>query len=161
MPSFDILSEANLMEVDNAVNQTRKELANRFDFKGVTWELGWDRVKLSLSAEDEYRLGALREVLLDKLAKRGVSLKSLDPKAVDVAPMGGARQEILLVMGIETEKAKPIVQAIRETKLKVQAQIMDKKVRVTGKSRDDLQAAIAAVRAKDFGLALSFGNYRD
>ncbi|NUN92597.1 MAG: YajQ family cyclic di-GMP-binding protein [Verrucomicrobiae bacterium] len=161
MPSFDILSEANLMEVDNAVNQTRKELTNRFDFKDAKWELGWDRVKLSLSAESEYRLGALREVLLDKLAKRGVSLKSLDQKSVEIAPMGGARQEIGLVMGIETEKAKPIVQAIRETKLKVQAQIMDKKVRVTGKSRDDLQAAIAAVRAKDFGLALSFGNYRD
>lgn len=149
------------MEVDNAVNQLRKELSHRFDFKGVKWELDWDRVRLSLSAEDEYRLGALREVLLDKLARRGVSLKSLDLKAVDVAPMGGARQEIGLVMGIETEKAKPIVQVIRDTKLKVQAQIMDKKVRVTGKSRDDLQAALAAVRAKDFGLALSFGNYRD
>lgn len=149
------------MEVDNAVSQARKELSNRFDFKGVKWEIGWDREKLSLSAEDEYRITALREVLIDKMAKRGVSLKSLDQKTVDVAPMGGARQEIALVMGIETEKAKPIVQAIRDTKLKVQAQIMERKVRVTGKSRDDLQAAMAAVRAKDFGLAISFGNFRD
>lgn len=161
MPSFDIVSEANLMEVDNAVSQARKELTNRFDFKGVRWEIGWDREKLSLSAEDEYRLGALRDVLIDKMARRGVSLKSLDQKTVEVAPMGGARQEIALVMGIETEKAKPIVQAIRDTKLKVQAQIMERKVRVSGKNRDDLQAVMAAVRAKDFGLALSFGNFRD
>ncbi len=161
MPSFDIVSEVNLMEVDNAVTQARKELGNRFDFKGARWEIGWDRQKLSLSAEDEFRLGALREALLDKLARRSVSMKSLDQKPVEVAPMGGARQEILLVMGIETEKAKPITQAIRDSKLKVQSQIQDRKIRVTGKSRDDLQAVMALVRGKDFGLALAFNNFRD
>ena len=161
MPSFDIVSEVNLQEVDNAVNQARKEIATRFDFKGHRCEIQWDHQAIRLEAEDEFFLKSLSEVLTGKLAKRNVSMKSLDLGKIEVAPMGGARQEIKLIQGIETEKAKPIVQAIRDTKLKVQGQIQEGQVRVSGKSRDDLQSVIALVRGKDFGLALSFKNFRD
>ena len=161
MPSFDIVSEVNLQEVDNAVNQARKEVATRFDFKGRRIEIQWDHKSIGLTAEDEFLLKSLSEVLVGKLAKRNVSLKSLDMGKIEVAPTGGARQSINLIQGIETEKAKPIVQAIRDAKLKVQAQIQEGQVRVTGKSRDDLQSIIALVRGKDFGLALSFKNFRD
>jgi len=161
MASFDIVSEVDLQEVDNAVNQARKEVANRFDFKGSKCEIGWDHVKIDLSAEDEFRLKALKDVLENKLAKRNVSLKSLDCGKGEVSPLGHARQEIKFKQGIEGPKAKEIVAFIKEMKLKVQPQIHENKVRVSGKSRDDLQEVIAAVRAKDFDLPLSFNNYRD
>lgn len=161
MPSFDIISEVDIQEVDNAVNQARKEIATRFDFKDSKCQIDWDRQSIKLSAEDEFRLKALSEVLVNKLAKRQVSFKNLDFGKTDVAPLGGSRQEIKLVQGIETEKAKPVTQAIRDSKLKVQTQIQDKKIRVTGKSRDDLQSVIALLRAKDFGIALGFNNFRD
>jgi uncharacterized protein YajQ (UPF0234 family) len=161
MPSFDIVSEVNLQEVDNAVNQARKEIATRFDFKDSKCEIEWDRETIKLRAEDEFRMKALSEVLVSKLAKRQVSFKNLDFGTVEVAPLGGSRQEIKLVQGIETEKAKPITLAIRDSKIKVQTQIQEKKIRVTGKSRDDLQEVIALVRSKDFGLALAFNNFRD
>jgi cyclic-di-GMP-binding protein len=161
MPSFDIVSEVDLQEVDNAVNQARKEVATRFDFKDSKCEIGWDRKSIKLSGEDEFRLESLTEVLVSKLAKRQVSFKNLEYGKIEVAPLGGSRQEIKLIQGIETEKAKPITQAIRDSKLKVQSQIQEQKIRVTGKSRDDLQAVMALVRAKDFGLALSFNNFRD
>lgn len=161
MPSFDIVSEVNLQEVDNAVNQARKEIATRFDFKDSKCEIRWDQKNIQLSAEDEFRLKSLKEVLLSKLAKRQVSFKNLEYGEVQIAPMGGARQEIKIVQGIPTEKAKPITQTIRDSKLKVQSQIQEQKVRVAGKSRDDLQAVIALVRSKDFGVTLSFSNFRD
>src|SRR3989338_2774465 len=156
MPSFDIVSEVNLQEVDNAINQARKEIATRFDFKDSKCEIQWDRKTINLSAEDEFRLKSLSEVLVNKLAKRQVSFKNLDYGKIEVAPLGGARQEIKLIQGIETEKAKPITQAIRDSKLKVQSQIQDQKIRVSGKSRDDLQAVITLVRSKDFEIGLSF-----
>ena len=161
MPSFDIVSEVNLQEVDNAINQARKEIATRFDFKDSKCEIQWDRKTINLSAEDEFRLKSLSEVLVNKLAKRQVSFKNLDYGKVEVAPLGGARQEIKIIQGIETEKAKPITLAIRDSKLKVQSQIQEGKIRISGKSRDDLQSVIALVRAKDFGMALSFNNFRD
>jgi cyclic-di-GMP-binding protein len=161
MPSFDIVSEVNLMEVDNAVSQACKEIATRFDFKGSKCEIKWDRTKLDLTGDDEFRLKALREVLEGKLAKRGVSLKSLDYGNVEVSPMGHARQEVKLRQGIEQPKAKEIIGYIKELKIKVQPQIHEDKVRVNGRSRDDLQSVIAAVQGKDFSLPLSFGNYRD
>ncbi len=161
MPSFDIVSEVDLQEVDNAVNQARKEIATRFDFKDSKCQIDWDRKTIKLSAEEEFRLEALKDVLVTKLAKRQVSFKNLEYGDVEVAPLGGARQEIKLIQGIETEKAKPITQAIRDSKIKVQSQIQEQKIRVTGKNRDDLQAVIALVRAKDFGLTLSFNNFRD
>lgn len=161
MPSFDIVSEVDIQEVDNAVNQARKEIAMRFDFKDSKCQIEWDRVSIKLSAEDEFRIKALLEVLTNKLAKRQVSFKNLEYGTVEVAPLGGSRQEIKLVQGIETEKAKPVTQAVRDSKLKVQTQIQEKKIRVTGKSRDDLQEVIALIRSKDFGMALSFNNFRD
>ena len=161
MPSFDIVSEVNLQEVDNAINQARKEISTRFDFKDSKCEIGWDNQTIKLSAEDEFRLKSLTEILVSKLAKRQVSLKNLEYGKTEVAPLGGARQEIKLVQGIATEKAKPITQWVRDSKLKVQAQIQDQKIRITGKSRDDLQTVISLVRNKDFGVALSFNNFRD
>ncbi len=161
MPSFDIVSEVNLQEVDNAVNQARKEVATRFDFKDSKCEIQWDQKTIKLFADDEFRLKSLMEVFLSKLAKRQVSFKNLEYGKVEVAPMGGARQEIKIIQGIPTEKAKPITQMIRDSKLKVQSQIQEQKVRVTGKSRDDLQAVITLVRSRDFGVALSFSNFRD
>ncbi len=161
MPSFDIVSEVDLQEADNALNQARKEIATRFDFKNSTCEIGWDRVAFKLSAESEFRLDSLRDVLITRLAKRSISIKSLDLGMVEVAPLGGARQEIKLVQSIETEKAKPITLAIRDSKIKVQSQIQEGKIRVSGKNRDDLQEVIALVRSKDFGLALAFNNFRD
>jgi cyclic-di-GMP-binding protein len=161
MPSFDIVSEVNIQEVDNAINQAKKEIATRFDFKDAKCEIEWDRKSIKLSAEDEFRMKSLSEILVSKLAKRQVTLQSLDYGKLEVAPLGGARQEIKLIQSIETEKAKPITQMIRDSKIKVQSQIQDGKIRVTGKSRDDLQSVMALVRAKDFGLALQFNNFRD
>lgn len=161
MPSFDIISEVNLQEVDNAVNQARKEVSTRFDFKDSPCEILWDNKVLQLKAENEFRLNSLAEILIGKLAKRGVDLKSLDRGKIDIAPLGGARQEIKLIQGIATDKAKPITSTIRDSKIKVQSQIQEQKIRVTGKSRDDLQSVIALVRSKDFGIPLSFNNFRD
>jgi uncharacterized protein YajQ (UPF0234 family) len=161
MASFDIVSEVDIQEVDNAVNQARKEIATRFDFKGTKCEILWDRVKIDLTAEDEFRLKSLTSVLIEKLAKRGVSLKSLDYGKAEVSPLGHSRQQIKLKQGIEGPKAKEIVQYIKELKMKVQPQVHEDKVRVSGKSRDDLQSVISSVRAKDFNLPLSFSNYRD
>ncbi len=161
MPSFDIVSEVNLQEVDNAVNQARKEIATRFDFKNSKCEILWDNKTIQLKAEDEFRLKSLDEILILKLAKRGVNLKSLDHGKIDVAPLGGTRQEIKLIQGIETEKAKPITLIIRDSKLKVQSQIQEQKIRVTGKSRDDLQEVMALLRSKEFAVPLAFNNFRD
>ena len=161
MPSFDIVSEVDLQEVTNAVNQAHKEIATRFDFKNRKCDIQWDQKAIQLAAEDEFLIKSLLDVLTNKLAKRNVSLKNLEFGKAEVAPMGGARQEIKVVQGLETEKAKEITQSIRDAKLKVQSQIQERKVRVSGKSRDDLQAAIAMVRGKDFGVALAFNNFRD
>jgi len=161
MPSFDIVSEVNMQEVDNAVNQAQKEIATRFDFKNSKAEIVWDKKTIKLSGEDEFRVQTLAEIVQGKLAKRGVSLKNVDMGKREVAALGSARQEIKFVQGIATEKAKPITQAIRDGKFKVTAQIQDEKIRVTGKSRDELQAVIAFVRGKDFGLSLSFNNFRE
>jgi uncharacterized protein YajQ (UPF0234 family) len=161
MPSFDIVSEVNMQEVDNAVNQAQREIATRFDFKNSKAEIVWDKKTIKLSGEDEFRVRALAEIVQAKLAKRGVSLKNVDFGKMEVAAPGSARQEIQFVQGISAEKAKPITQAIRHAKFKVTAQIQDGKIRVSGKSRDELQAVIAFIRGKDFGRALSFNNFRE
>ena len=160
MPSFDIVSEVNLQEVDNAINQARKEIATRFDFKDSKCEIQWDRKTINLSAEDEFRLKSLSEVLVNKLAKRQVSFKNLDYGKVEVAPLGGARQEIKIIQGIETEKAKPITLAIRDSKLKVQSQIQGEALRISSKSKDDLQKIIQFLKGKDLGIELQFENFR-
>ena len=161
MPSFDIVSQINPMEVENAVNQAKKELANRFDFKGSKWEILLEKTEIKMSAEDAYKASTLNEIVVGKLAKRGVSMKSIEQCEPDLSPLGHARQSIKLKTGIEASVAKQITGFIRDSKLKVTTQIQGDEVRVTGKSRDDLQAVIAAVSGHDFPVAVSFGNFRD
>jgi uncharacterized protein YajQ (UPF0234 family) len=149
------------MEIENAVNQAKKELANRFDFKGSNAEILLEKNEIKLSAQDQFKLAALHEIVIGKLAKRQVSLKNVETVAPDVSPLGHARQVIRIKQGIEQPVAKQIAAFVRETKLKVTTQIQGDAVRVTGKARDDLQSVIAAVRAHDFPVALSFENFRD
>jgi cyclic-di-GMP-binding protein len=161
MPSFDIVSEINSMEIENAVNQAKKELATRFDFKGSKAEIVLEKNEIKLSAEDQFRIKTLVELVIGKLAKRQVSLKNVDKGDPDISPLGHARQVITIKQGIETAVAKQVTTLIRDTKLKVTTQIQDEQIRVTGKNKDDLQQVIAAVRGHDFPLALSFQNFRD
>lgn len=161
MPSFDIVSEVNTMEIENAVNQAKKELATRFDFKGSNAQIELQKSEIKLSAEDQFKIQALAEIVMGKLAKRQISLKSVEKKDPDISPLGHARQVIVIKQGIETTVAKQITTFIRDLKLKVTTQIQDQQVRVTGKNRDDLQDAIAAVRGHDFPVAPQFQNFRD
>lgn len=161
MPSFDIVSQVNSMEIENAVNASKKELANRFDFKGSKAEIVLDKNEIKLSAEDQFKIKALVEIVTSKLAKRNISLKSVDVKDPDVSPLGHARQVIRIKQGVESAVAKEIAAFVRDLKLKVTAQIQGEEIRVSGKSRDDLQTVIAAVRAHDFPVALQFQNFRD
>ena len=161
MPSFDIVSQVNPMEIENAVNQARKELANRFDFKGSNAGIVLEKNEIKLSAEDRFKIKALVEIVIGKLAKRAISLKNVDKGEPDVSPLGHARQIIKIKQGIEPTIAKQITGFIRDGKFKVTTQIQGEEVRVTSKSKDELQTVIAAVRAKDFPVALSFQNFRD
>ena len=161
MPSFDIVSQVNPMEIENAVNQSRKELANRFDFKGSTAEIVLEKSEINLCAEDPFKIKALVEIVIGKLAKRNISLKSVDKGQPDFSPLGHARQIIKIRQGIETPVAKQITGFIREGKFKVTTQIQGEEIRVTSKSKDELQAVIAAIRAQDFPVAVSFQNFRD
>lgn len=161
MPSFDIASEVDAAEVKNALLQARKELQSRFDFKGVNWEIEEEKDKLVLSADDEFKLKTLDQIILQKLAKRNVCLKNLDHQKLETSSVGRARQEIKIKNGFETETAKQVVQVVKSFGLKVQAQIQEQKVRVTGKSRDDLQEVIARLRATELPVGVTFGNFRD
>ena len=161
MPSFDIVSQVNSMEIENAVNTARKELANRFDFRGSKAEIVLEKNEIKLSAENAFRQNALTEIVIGKIAKRNISLKNVEQCEPEVSPLGHARQVIRIKQGLETEVAKQVTTFIRDSKIKVTTQIQDQQVRVSGKNRDDLQAVIAAVRAKDFPVALQFTNFRD
>ena len=163
MPSFDITSEVDTQELDNAINQARKELANRFDFKGskATIELDEKESKIKLSAEDASRLKSLHDIVIGKLSKRGVDLRNVDRKDPAISPLGHATQDLVIKQGLEGEKAKEIIKAIKEKGLKVQSALQDRQIRVTGKSRDDLQEVIAFCRAGEFEVGLQFGNFRD
>ena len=161
MPSFDIVSEINSMEIENAVNQANKELATRFDFKGVKAEILLEKNEIKLSAEDEFRVKSLVEMVMSKLAKRQISLKSVEKCPPDISPLGHARQVIKIKQGLESPVAKEITTFIRETKIKVTTQIQGSEIRVSGKNRDDLQEAIAAIRAHEFPVSLQFQNFRD
>src|SRR3954463_3725424 len=138
MPSFDIVSQVNSMEIENAVNQARKELANRFDFKGSKADIVLEASEIKLSAEDQFKLKALAEIIMGKLAKRQISLKSVEKGEPDVSPLGHARQVIKIKQGLEQTVAKQITGFIRENKFKVTSQIQAEEIRVSGKSRDDL-----------------------
>jgi uncharacterized protein YajQ (UPF0234 family) len=161
MPSFDIVSKVNSMELENAINQAKKELSTRFDFKDSKAEIVLEKNEIKLSAEDQFKLNALNEIVLSKLAKRQISLKNIEKKDPDVSPLGHARQVILIKQGLDAPVAKQVTTFIRDLKLKVTTQIMGDHIRVTSKSRDDLQATIGACRDKDFPVSLSFENFRD
>jgi uncharacterized protein YajQ (UPF0234 family) len=161
MPSFDIVSQVSSMEIENAVNTAKKELANRFDFKASNAEIVLEKNEIKLSAPDAFKIQALAEIVLGKLAKRNISLKSVEQKEPDISPLGHARQVIKIKQGIESTVAKQVTSFIRDLKIKVTTQIQGEEVRITGKSRDDLQAVIGAVRSHDFPVALQFQNFRD
>jgi hypothetical protein len=148
------------MEVENAVNMAKKELNNRFDFKGSTTEIRLEKDEIKLSTDNEFKMKALIEIVMGKLAKRNISLKNVERGELDVS-LGHVRQAVKIKQGIETEIAKQITGLIRQGKFKVTTQIQDNQIRVTGKSRDELQAAMTAVRAQEFPVALQFQNYRD
>ncbi len=149
-----------MQELDNAVNQSSKEIGQRYDFKGSKAAIVLDDAALKLSAEDDYKLGAMLDILRSKMVKRNVPLKCLDVGKVEPASGGTVRQTVKIQKGISKEKGKDVVNAIKELKLKVQAQIMDDQVRVTGAKKDDLQAVIQKLKDKDFGIELQFINFR-
>lgn len=161
MPSFDVVSKVDLMELDNALNTARKEISQRYDFRGTNTDLERGPEGITLRTSDEQHAAAALSVLRERMAKRGVSQRCLDPKDVEAAGGQTVRQQVGIKQGIETETAKKIVKALKDSKLKVQAQIQGDELRVTGKNRDDLQAAIAFLRKNDYGIDLQFVNFRE
>ncbi|MDD6569239.1 YajQ family cyclic di-GMP-binding protein [Acidaminococcus timonensis] len=158
--SFDIVSQIDMQELDNALNQTRKEISQRYDFRGSNASLELADDELKLAAEDEYKLGAILDILRQRMAKRGLSLRALEPGKVEPAAKGSVRQTVKLKQGIDKETAKKITAAIKAAKIKVTAQVQDNQVRVSGPKKDDLQAVIQLVRGQDFGIDLQFINLR-
>lgn len=165
MPSFDVSSDIDWQELDNAINQATKEVTQRYDFKGIRAEIKLDKKEknVTLWCSEEAKLDALNDVFQNKLIKRGISLLSLDYQPIDSAFGGSVRQLITIQAGVSKEKGKEIIAAIKESKLKVQAQIQDEQVRVTGKNRDDLQAAISLLKENQdkIKVPMQFGNFRD
>ena len=161
--SFDVTTGVDLQEVDNAVNQAQKEVAQRYDFKGSTAAIEYKRAEemLVLTAEDDFRMTALFDILQSKLIKRGVPVKNLDIGDTKEASGGSARKEIKLKTALDKETAKKVAQAIKDAKLKkVQASIQEDQVRVSAPDKDELQSAISLLRKGDYGVELKFGNYR-
>jgi uncharacterized protein YajQ (UPF0234 family) len=163
MPTFDIVSEVDRMEVKNAVDASLRELSTRFDFKGssATIELDAKASAIKLRAEDASRLKGLREIVIGKLAKRNIDLRNVDQQAPAISPLGHATQDLLIKQGLDGEKAKEITKAVKAEGFKVQCALQDRQIRVTGKKRDDLQSVIGFLRGRDFEVALSFTNFRD
>lgn len=161
MPSFDIVSEVDNQELDNALNQARKELASRFDFKNSSATIELEKDKIKLSAEDGGKLRGLHDIVVAKLAKRNVDLRNIERKDPAISSVGHATQEFIIKQGLEGEKAKEIIKAIKGREFKVQSALQDRQIRVTGKKRDELQEVIQFLRTSDFGVALDFGNFRD
>ena len=151
------------MEVKNAVDQAQRELSSRFDFKGVTATIQLDSKTGSvlLAVDDGARLKGLREIIIAKLAKRGIDLRNIEQKDPEISPLGHSRQELAIKQGLDGDKAKEVTKAIKATGLKIQATLQDRQIRVTGGKRDDLQKVIGALRAGDFGVGLAFKNFRD
>jgi uncharacterized protein YajQ (UPF0234 family) len=158
--SFDIVSEVDRAEITNAINQTVKEVRQRFDFKGSTATVALEANELILTAEDETKLRNMNDIFQQKLVRRGVPLKALSYGTVDPAAGGTVRQKVQIQQGIPQEKAKEVVRFIKDSKAKVQASIQGDIVRVSGKDRDTLQAVIADLKSKDFGINMQFSNYR-
>jgi uncharacterized protein YajQ (UPF0234 family) len=158
--TFDVVSEVSLPEVANAVAQAQKETGQRHDLKGSAAGIEQKDKELTLTANDEFGLKAVTDLLQTKLARRGVSLKALDYGTIEPASKGTVRQAVTIRQGIPSEKAKEIVKAVKDSKLKVQVAIQGEQLRVSGKKKDDLQAAIALLRGADFGIPLQFTNFR-
>ena len=158
--SFDIVSQVDRAEVMNAINQTMKEVRQRFDFKGSSANVALEEKELVLSAEDETKLRNMNEILQQKLVRRGVPLKALDYGKAEPAAGGTVRQRAQIQQGIPQEKARDVVKCIKDSKAKVQASIQGDMVRVTGRDRDTLQQVIANLKARDFGINMQFTNYR-
>ena len=158
--SFDIVSKTDYAEIDNALNQTTKEVSQRFDFKGSKATVELAEKDLIMSAEDETKLRNMNDILQSKFIKRGISLKALDYQKIEPAAGGTVRQTVKIQQGIPIEKAKEIVKFIKDAKLKVQASIQGETVRVSGKDRDTLQDTIAKLKATDFGIDMQFDNFR-
>ncbi len=160
--SFDIVSKIEMQEVKNAIDQALKEVSQRFDFKGSKSDVKLEEKnnEIIVSSDDEYKLKSLIDILQAKLVKRGISLKALTYGKIESALGSTVRQSIMLQQGIPSEKAKEIVKAIKETRLKVQAQIQGDQLRVSGKNRDDLQSVIKLLRDSDFGIDMQYVNYR-
>ncbi|HSD44569.1 MAG TPA: YajQ family cyclic di-GMP-binding protein [Burkholderiales bacterium] len=161
MPSFDITSEVNKVELKNAVEQSNKEIQNRFDFKGSDARIEQAELTLTVCADDEFKLKQVMDILTGKCAKRGVDVRALDPKGVERVSGNKVKQLVDVKNGIETEKAKSIVKLLKDGKMKVQASIQGPAVRVSGAKKDDLQAAIQLVRKSVADIPLQFGNFRD
>jgi uncharacterized protein YajQ (UPF0234 family) len=160
MPSFDIVSTVEIQEVDNAVNQTVKEIAQRYDFKGSKSQVTLEKDTIKVLADDDFRLKAIIDILQSKFIKRGISVKALQYGKAEPASGGMVRQIITIQQGISKEKGKELNAIIKESKLKVQSQIQEDQVRVTGKNIDDLQEIIRLLKGKDLGVELQFVNFR-
>jgi uncharacterized protein YajQ (UPF0234 family) len=158
--SFDIVSEVDRAEVTNAINQTIKEVRQRFDFKGSSATVALEANELILTAEDETKLRNMNDIFQQKLVRRGVPLKALNYGNVDPAAGGTVRQKVQIQQGIPQDKAKEVVRFIKDSKVKVQASIQGDIVRVSGKDRDTLQTVIASLKGQDFGINMQFSNYR-
>lgn len=160
MPSFDIVSEINTQEADNAVNQTLKEIEGRYDFKGSKSVLLWDKKEIVLTAEDDYKIGAMKDILQSKFHRRGIDIRALNYGKLEEVGGQMLKQKITLSQGIDKEKAKDITTYLKDLKLKIQPQVVDDKVRITSKSIDILQEAMTLLRSQDFGIPLQFNNMR-
>jgi len=161
MPTFDVVSQVDMQEIDNAVNQTRKEVGQRYDFKDTKTEIGLENNEIHIQSTDDYKVKAVVEVLQSKMARRQVPLKALIYGKIEPAAGGRAKQTVTVQQGIATDKARVIVKLVKDTKLKVQAQIQGDQVRVSGKNRDDLQRVIQLLKQQELDVALQFVNFRD
>ncbi|HEY3309176.1 MAG TPA: YajQ family cyclic di-GMP-binding protein [Desulfuromonadaceae bacterium] len=161
MPSFDIVSKVDMQEVENAINQAIKEIGQRYDFKGSKSEIIQEKDAVKVLADDDYKLKAVIDVLQSKFIKRNISIKALQYGKVEPASGGLVRQIITVQQGISKEKGKEVIAAIKDSKLRVQAQIQDDQVRVIGKNRDDLQDTIQLLKGQDLGVEMQFVNFRE
>ncbi len=161
MPSFDIVSEVDKQEIKNAVEQTNKEVGDRFDFKGSDARVEQTDYQLTVFADDEFKLEQVKEILNMRLVKRGIDIRSLDTKNVETISGSKVKQQITVKVGIETELAKKIIKLLKDSKMKAQGSIQGDVVRVSGAKRDTLQEAIQLIKSAELGLPLQFNNFRD
>ena len=161
MPSFDVVSKVEIQEVHNSIQQCLREIGQRYDFKGSKSTVEFKENELVVLGDDEYKLGAIKDILLTKLNKRGISPKSLDMGKLESAANGMIRQNIKIIQGLEGDKCREVNKFIKELKLKVTSETLKEQLRVSGKSRDDLQTVMSALRGHDFGPPLQFLNFRD